>query len=108
MPRKYSELVNAVILLLPNLTTYTQQFSINPEIQLKMYVFLTDDGCNVLVATDIAQEGLDMPACNFVIRYNFVSNEIGTVQSKGRARAEGSQCYLIVERCAPLCGVCAY
>ncbi len=60
--------------------------------------FRRDDGCNILVATDIAQEGLDMPACSFVIRYNFVSNEIGTVQSKGRARADGSQCFLIVER----------
>ncbi|XP_071802906.1 ATP-dependent RNA helicase DHX58-like [Asterias amurensis] len=60
--------------------------------------FRRDDGCNILVATDIAQEGLDMPACSFVIRYNFVSNEIGTVQSKGRARASGSQCFLIVER----------
>jgi len=39
-----------------------------------------------------------MPSCNFVIRYNFVSNEIGSVQSKGRARAHDSECYLIVER----------
>jgi len=54
--------------------------------------------CNLLVATDVAQEGLDMPSCNFVIRYNFVSNEIGSVQSKGRARARDSECYLIVER----------
>ena len=46
----------------------------------------------------MAQEGLDMPKCNFVIRYNFVSNEIGTVQSKGRARAPNSECYLIVGR----------
>ena len=38
---------------------------------------------------------LDLPACNFV--FNFVSNEIGTVQSKGRARAKQSECYLIVE-----------
>ncbi|XP_038061530.1 probable ATP-dependent RNA helicase DHX58 isoform X2 [Patiria miniata] len=69
------------------------------EAQQKAVVesFKREDGCNVLVATDIAQEELDMPACNFVIRYNFVSNEIGTVQSKGRARAKGSKCFLIVE-----------
>ena len=60
-------------------------------------ILISDDSYNLLVATDIAQEGLDMPACNFVIRYNFVSNEIGTVQSKGRARAEQSECFLIVE-----------
>lgn len=54
--------------------------------------------CNLLVATDVAQEGLNMPRCNFVVRYNFVSNEIGSVQSKGRARAPDSECYLIVER----------
>jgi len=56
------------------------------------------DRCNLLIATDVAQEGLDMPKCNFVIRYNFVSNEIGSVQSKGRARAPNSECYLIVDR----------
>ncbi|XP_072042578.1 uncharacterized protein [Amphiura filiformis] len=61
-------------------------------------LFRKDESFNLLVATDIAQEGLDMPACNFVIRYNFVSNEIGTVQSKGRARAEQSECFLIVEQ----------
>ena len=50
---------------------------------------------NLLIATDIAQEGLDIPECNYVIRYEFVSNEIGVVQSRGRARANLSQCYLI-------------
>ncbi|CAH1265440.1 IFIH1 [Branchiostoma lanceolatum] len=54
------------------------------------------DGCNLLVATDVAQEGLDMPKCNFVIRYDFVSNEIGSVQARGRARAKDAECYLLV------------
>lgn len=53
---------------------------------------------NLLVATDVAQEGLDMPKCNYVVRYNFVSNEIGSVQSRGRARAPNSELYLIVTR----------
>ena len=50
---------------------------------------------NLMVATDIAQEGLDVPKCQYVIRYEFVSNEIGTVQSRGRARAKNGQCFLI-------------
>ena len=49
-----------------------------------------------MVATDVAQEGLDMPKCSFVICYNFVSNEIGTVQAKGRARAKNSEYFLLV------------
>ena len=52
---------------------------------------------NLMLATDIAQEGLDIPECNYVIRYDFVSNEIGTVQSRGRARASNGQCFLITD-----------
>lgn len=51
--------------------------------------------CNLMIATDIAQEGLDVPKCQYVIRYEFVSNEIGTIQSRGRARAIRGQCFLI-------------
>ena len=45
--------------------------------------------------SDIIQEGLDVPTCSFVIRYEFVSDEIGTIQSKGRARRSNSSYYLI-------------
>ncbi|XP_030853723.1 probable ATP-dependent RNA helicase DDX58 [Strongylocentrotus purpuratus] len=72
----------------PGLTLARQEAALND---------FKSDQANLLVATDIVQEGLDIPACNVIIRYNFVSNEIGTVQSKGRARKEGSKCFLIVE-----------
>ncbi|KAM9850762.1 interferon-induced helicase C domain-containing protein 1 [Aulostomus maculatus] len=57
--------------------------------------FRTGD-VNLLIATTVAEEGLDIRACNFVIRYGLVTNEIAMIQAQGRARAEDST-YTLVE-----------
>jgi len=47
--------------------------------------------CNVLVCTSVLEEGLDVASCDLVVRFNGVSSLIKFIQSRGRARKEGSR-----------------
>ena len=53
---------------------------------------------NLLVATSIAEEGLDIQAANLVIRFDLFNRHISFLQSRGRARAHGSRYILMAEQ----------
>lgn len=53
---------------------------------------------NILVATSVVEEGLDIPSCDLVVRYESFSNNLRSyVQSRGRARQIDSKFYLLVD-----------
>ena len=64
--------------------------------QLRVLEGFRNNIYNLLASTSVLEEGLDVPQCNFVIRYQNVSNEIAQVQAKGRARAVDSRIYTVV------------
>ena len=45
--------------------------------------------CNVLLATSVADEGLDFPSCNAVILMDGADNDISLTQRLGRVRVDG-------------------
>ncbi|KAI1364236.1 RNase3 domain-containing protein [Xylaria arbuscula] len=52
---------------------------------------------NLLVATSVAEEGIDVPACNLVICFNAPPNVKSFIQRRGRARMERSRIILLTE-----------
>lgn len=53
---------------------------------------------NCLFATSVAEEGLDVPDCNLVIRFDLYKTMVQYVQSRGRARQDNSKFIHMVER----------
>ena len=45
--------------------------------------------CNVIVATSVLLEGIDIKKCNFAIDFGMPGNEITLMQARGRVRANG-------------------
>eukprot|EP01130_Rhizamoeba_saxonica_P017351 TRINITY_DN8383_c0_g1_i1.p1 TRINITY_DN8383_c0_g1~~TRINITY_DN8383_c0_g1_i1.p1 ORF type:complete len:464 (-),score=93.82 TRINITY_DN8383_c0_g1_i1:99-1490(-) len=54
-----------------------------------------DGKSNTLIATSVAEEGLDISACNVVIRYDSMDTVTSFIQSRGRARADNANFHVI-------------
>ncbi|KAK1759415.1 hypothetical protein QBC47DRAFT_437129 [Echria macrotheca] len=53
---------------------------------------------NCLFATTVAEEGLDIPDCNVIVRFDLYHTLIQYIQSRGRARQSGSEYIHMIEK----------
>ena len=53
---------------------------------------------NLLVATSVAEEGLDIRTCSLVVRFDLPETLSSYIQSRGRARMQKSLYVLLLER----------
>ena len=51
---------------------------------------------NLLISTSVIEEGVDVPKCNLVVRFDLPQNFRAYIQSKGRARDKPSEFILMV------------
>lgn len=65
--------------------------------QIKTIINFKKGTINCIFATSVAEEGLDIPDCNLIIRFDLCRTMIQYIQSRGRARQAESTYVHIVE-----------
>ncbi|XP_061487966.1 antiviral innate immune response receptor RIG-I [Rhineura floridana] len=60
--------------------------------------FKTNGDSKMLIATSVADEGIDIAQCNLVLLYEYTGNVIKMIQVRGRGRAKDSKCILVTSK----------
>ncbi|NWW04169.1 DDX58 helicase, partial [Oreocharis arfaki] len=61
-------------------------------------VFRNDKDTRLLIATSVADEGIDITECNLVVLYEYFGNVTKMIQVRGRGRAKDSKCILVTSK----------
>ncbi|XP_075383456.1 antiviral innate immune response receptor RIG-I isoform X3 [Mycteria americana] len=60
--------------------------------------FKTNKDSRLLIATSVADEGIDISECNLVVLYEYFGNVTKMIQVRGRGRAKDSKCILVTSK----------
>ncbi|KAG1358569.1 putative Endoribonuclease Dicer [Cocos nucifera] len=72
--------------------------ALTPKVQKETLHLFRSGKVNLLFTTDVAEEGIDIPDCSCVIRFDLPKTVRSYVQSHGRARQAGSLYVIMLER----------
>ncbi|KAG6677776.1 endoribonuclease Dicer homolog 3a isoform X1 [Carya illinoinensis] len=76
----------------------TSADSLPPKMQKETLESFRSGKVNLLFATDVVEEGIHVPNCSCVIRFDLPKTVRSYVQSRGRARQNNSQFIVMLER----------
>nr|KAG5696957.1 hypothetical protein BaRGS_015921 [Batillaria attramentaria] len=91
----YSDLQQLNAMAFTGIGAQQSKGGMTPIGQLAVLEKFRNGEVKVLVSTSIAEEGIDIPECDFTIKYNRVGNEVTTVQTRGRSRKHGGKSILL-------------
>ncbi|NXW82812.1 DDX58 helicase, partial [Alopecoenas beccarii] len=69
-----------------------------PKQKAVLDAFKTDQDSRLLIATSVADEGIDISECNLVVLYEYYGNVTKMIQVRGRGRARDSKCILVTSK----------
>nr|CAB3475177.1 unnamed protein product [Digitaria exilis] len=72
--------------------------ALTPKMQKETLDLFCSGKVNLLFTTDVAEEGIHVPDCSCVIRFDLPRTTRSYVQSRGRARQKDSQYILMIEQ----------
>ncbi|KAH9653047.1 Endoribonuclease Dicer [Citrus sinensis] len=72
--------------------------ALTPKVQKEVLESFRGGKVNLLFATDVIEEGMHVPNCSYVIRFDLPKTVSSYIQSRGRARQHNSQFILMLER----------
>ena len=78
-------------------TNAHQMIAMTDAQQRKCLQSFRDGDTKLLIATSVAEEGLDIPICSLVVRYEGVFSVQSFIQSRGRARRHNSR-FVVISR----------
>lgn len=98
LPKVFSELPSLSFIKCASLIGHNNSQEMRTSQMQDTIAKFRDGRITLLVATSVAEEGLDIRQCNVVIRFDLAKTVLAYIQSRGRARKPGSDYILMVER----------